>query len=71
MKNDTIKWVGSFKPVLETIQKAQELGLWVEVVTLVIPGFNDSNEELWETEPFHHQHFTGYSLACYRLPPGL
>ncbi len=27
---------------------ARELGLWVEVVTLVIPGFNDSKEELWE-----------------------
>jgi len=31
---------------------ARALGLWVEVVTLVIPGFNDSNEELWEAARF-------------------
>jgi pyruvate formate lyase activating enzyme len=28
------------------------MGLWVEVVTLVIPGFNDSSEELWEAARF-------------------
>lgn len=39
---------GKLQPVLDTIKLAFELGLWVEVVTLVIPGFNDSNEELWE-----------------------
>ncbi len=43
---------GSLQPVLETIQRARELGLWVEVVTLVIPGFNDSNDELWQTSRF-------------------
>jgi pyruvate formate lyase activating enzyme len=43
---------GVLKNVLETIQKAHEIGLWVEVVTLVVPGFNDSNEELFETARF-------------------
>jgi pyruvate formate lyase activating enzyme len=43
---------GVLKHVLDTIQLAHELGLWVEVVTLVIPGFNDSNEELWEASRF-------------------
>ncbi len=43
---------GVLKHVLETIQKAHELGLWVEVVTLVIPGFNDSNDELWDAARF-------------------
>ncbi len=42
------KMGGRLPPVLETIRLARELGLWVEVVTLVIPGVNDSNEELWE-----------------------
>lgn len=42
------KMGGSLQPVLDTIKLARELDLWVEVVTLVIPGFNDSNEELWE-----------------------
>ncbi len=43
---------GVLKNVLDTIQNAHQLGLWVEVVTLVIPGFNDSNEELWEAARF-------------------
>jgi pyruvate formate lyase activating enzyme len=43
---------GVLKHVLETIEKAHALGLWVEVVTLVIPEFNDSNEELYDTARF-------------------
>jgi pyruvate formate lyase activating enzyme len=38
--------------VLDTIQLAHEKGLWVEVVTLVVPGFNDSTEELMEAARF-------------------
>ena len=38
--------------VLDSIQRAHSLGLWVEVVTLVVPGFNDSNEELWDAARF-------------------
>jgi pyruvate formate lyase activating enzyme len=43
---------GVLKNVLDTIQKAHDLGLWVEVVTLVVPGFNDSTDELFETARF-------------------
>ena len=43
---------GVLKNVLDTIRRAHELGLWVEVVTLVIPGFNDSTEELLEAGRF-------------------
>lgn len=43
---------GVLNHVLDTIRLAKELGLWVEVVTLVIPGFNDSNEELWEASRY-------------------
>ncbi len=39
---------GVLSHVLDTIKRAYELGLWVEVVTLVVPGFNDSSEELME-----------------------
>ncbi|MFH2038338.1 MAG: radical SAM protein, partial [Chloroflexota bacterium] len=38
--------------VLDSIQKAHDLGMWVEVVTLLVPGFNDSNAELWEMASF-------------------
>jgi len=34
------------KPVVETIRKMRELKIWVEVTTLVIPGLNDSEDEL-------------------------
>ena len=43
---------GVLQHVLDTIQAAHNLGLWVEVVTLVVPGFNDSPEELWEAARF-------------------
>lgn len=34
------------QPVLDAVQLFKELGIWVEVTTLVIPGKNDSDEEL-------------------------
>lgn len=43
---------GSLKVVQETIRALPELGVWLEVVTLVIPRFNDSPEELWEAAQF-------------------
>ncbi len=38
--------LGHLKPVLESIRLMKELGIWVEITTLVIPGFNDSEDEL-------------------------
>ncbi len=43
---------GVLKNVLDTIKRVKEMGLWLEVVTLVVPGFNDSTEELWEAARF-------------------
>lgn len=43
---------GVLKNVLDTIQNAHQLGIWVEVVTLVVPGFNDDPEELWDAARF-------------------
>src|SRR6266404_4190658 len=37
---------GTLAHVTETIRLVSERGLWLEVVTLVVPGFNDSEEEL-------------------------
>lgn len=34
------------QPILDSIRLMKELGIWVEVTTLVIPGHNDSDEEL-------------------------
>jgi pyruvate formate lyase activating enzyme len=43
---------GVLQNTLDGIQRAREGGLWVEVVTLVVPGFNDSNDELWDAARF-------------------
>jgi len=34
------------QPVLDSIRLHHELGIWIEVTTLLIPGHNDSKEEL-------------------------
>ena len=36
----------SLKPVLDTIEYAYKQGIWVETTTLLIPGLNDSEEEI-------------------------
>jgi pyruvate formate lyase activating enzyme len=40
------------QPVLDTIAAMKELGVWLEVTTLVIPGENDSDEELGQIAAF-------------------
>ncbi len=41
------KYCGArLQPVLDSLKKMKELGIWVEVTTLVIPTLNDSDEEL-------------------------
>ena len=39
-------------PVLNSIKKARDLGVWVEVTTLLIPGLNDSDGELRDIARF-------------------
>jgi pyruvate formate lyase activating enzyme len=43
---------GTLERVLWTIRALHEQGFWLEVVTLVVPGFNDSEEELREIAAF-------------------
>ncbi len=38
--------------ILDGIKMVHELGFWLEIVTLVIPGFNDSTEELLDAAQF-------------------
>lgn len=37
---------GRIGPILETIRGLHAMGVWLEIVTLLIPGFNDSEQEL-------------------------
>ena len=40
------------QPVLDTIERLKRAGVWIEVTTLVIPGHNDSVEEMTEIAQF-------------------
>ena len=37
---------GRLEPILATIRALHGMGIWLEIVTLLIPGFNDSPEEI-------------------------
>jgi len=37
---------GRIGPILETIRRLHQMGVWLEIVTLLIPGFNDGEAEL-------------------------
>jgi len=43
---------GKLDTVLDTITRLKTMGIWVEVVTLVVPGFNDEPEELADIAGF-------------------
>ena len=43
---------GRIQPILETIRRLYEMGIWLEIVTLVITGFNDSDGELTRLAEF-------------------
>ena len=71
---------GNLGPVLNTIRRMHSLGVWVEIVTLIIPGVNDSVEELRSTAeaikgisesiPWHVSRFyPAYRMADYLPTP--
>ncbi len=43
---------GQLKAVLDTIRTLHRRGIWTEIVTLIVPGLNDSPEELRELAQF-------------------
>jgi pyruvate formate lyase activating enzyme len=43
---------GTLERVLSTIQMVYEMGFWTEIVTLVIPGYNDGDDELHAAAEF-------------------
>lgn len=43
---------GRLEPVLETLKYTKKKGIWLEVTTLLIPGQNDSDDELREIAEF-------------------
>jgi pyruvate formate lyase activating enzyme len=43
---------GRLQPILDTIRSLHRMGVWLEIVTLLIPGFNDSDDELRKLTAF-------------------
>ncbi|HYS02559.1 MAG TPA: AmmeMemoRadiSam system radical SAM enzyme [Candidatus Eisenbacteria bacterium] len=43
---------GKLENILNGIRMVHEMGFWLEIVTLTIPGFNDSDEELGDIATF-------------------
>jgi pyruvate formate lyase activating enzyme len=43
---------GVLQNVLDTIKLVHEAGIWLEVLTLIVPGFNDSSDELWDAASY-------------------
>lgn len=42
------------QPILDAIRLYHELGVWLEITTLIIPGINDSEDELRQIAGFIH-----------------
>jgi pyruvate formate lyase activating enzyme len=43
---------GRLQPILDTIRRLYQMEFWLEIVTLVVPGFNDSDDELQRLAEF-------------------
>ena len=43
---------GRIGPILDSIRRIYSMGLWLEIVTLLIPGFNDSDDEIRKLTEF-------------------
>src|ERR1700758_3208023 len=43
---------GRIAPILDSIRRIHGMGLWLEIVTLLIPNFNDSDDELRKLTDF-------------------
>jgi pyruvate formate lyase activating enzyme len=74
------RYVGArLQPVLDSLKKMKELGIWVEVTTLVVPNVNDDEKELRDAARFVAQElgpetpwhisrfFPGYQMR--HIPP--
>ena len=54
---------GRLEPILDTIRRLHEMGFWVEIVTLLIPGFNDSRDELTRLTEFVAERVARHPVA--------
>ena len=56
------------QPVLNNIRRFVEVSVWVEITTLIIPGENDSDDELKRSSRIYRFGEPQHSLASLGLP---
>lgn len=66
---------GRLQPVLDNIRACHQRGIWTELTTLIVPGFNDSPAELKQLADFIASvspdipwHISAY-FSTYHMPP--
>lgn len=57
------------EPVLNSIKKMVEMGVWIEITTLLIPGLNDSDSELEKIAEFIYSQYAGIPWHISRFHP--
>ena len=62
---------GRIEPILETIRALHEMGIWLEIVTLLIPGFNDSPDEIDRLTTLRRRRLARHPVARHGVPQGL
>ena len=59
---------GRLEPILDTIRRLHAMGFWVEIVTLLIPGFNDSPRRADAAHVVRRRRVAGHPLARDGVP---
>ncbi len=62
---------GRLAPILDSITRIHQMGFWLEIVTLLVAGFNDSAEELHCHRAFSGRNLPKHPLAHHCIPSRL
>ena len=62
---------GRLQPILDTIRRLHDSGIWVEIVTLLVPGFNDSRRGTARPDGVRRGRVARHPLARHGVPRGL
>jgi len=60
---------GNLEKLKENLKLFKQLGIWIEITTLIIPTINDSDEELEEMATFIYDELGGNTLASQCFSP--
>ena len=61
---------GRIEPILGRFAQLHGRGIWLEIVTLLIPGFNDSDEDSQRLDVVRRGRVAGHSVARHGISQG-